>query len=45
MLFRGSMKSLSMHDLQKLKTVYVDGIKEVYIDEASSLKRLYNALY
>ncbi|XP_045821790.1 FBD-associated F-box protein At5g56370-like [Trifolium pratense] len=41
MLSGGSMKSLSMHGLQKLNTVYVDGIKEVYIDEASSLKSLY----
>ncbi|XP_045787609.1 F-box/FBD/LRR-repeat protein At1g13570-like [Trifolium pratense] len=41
MLLSGSMKCLSMHGLQKLKTVYVDGIKEVYIDEASSLKSLY----
>jgi hypothetical protein len=41
MLFGGSMKSLSMHGLQKLNTVYVDGIKEVYIDEASRLKSLY----
>jgi hypothetical protein len=41
MLFRGSMKSLSMHDLQMLKIVYVDGIKEAYIDEVLSLKSLY----
>ncbi|XP_045792020.1 FBD-associated F-box protein At5g18780-like [Trifolium pratense] len=42
MLLSGSMKSLSMRGLKKLKTVYVDGIKEVYIDEAnSSLKSLY----
>ncbi|WJX86391.1 hypothetical protein P8452_68705 [Trifolium repens] len=41
MLSRGSMKSLSMHGLQKLKTVYVDGIKDVYIDEASSVQSLY----
>ncbi|CAJ2663642.1 unnamed protein product [Trifolium pratense] len=42
MLLSGSMKCLSMHGLQKLNTVYVDGIKEVYIDEAAlSLKSLY----
>ncbi|MCI04151.1 F-box protein, partial [Trifolium medium] len=40
-LFGGSsMKSLRMHGLQKLKRVSVDGIKEVYIDEASSPKSL-----
>ncbi|MCH81789.1 F-box/LRR-repeat protein [Trifolium medium] len=37
----GNMKSLSIHGLQKLKKVGVDGIKEVYIDEASSLKSFY----
>jgi hypothetical protein len=41
MLFHGSMKSLSMHGLQKLKMVYIDGIKEVYIDEAPSIQSLY----
>ncbi|XP_045792019.1 F-box protein At1g60400-like [Trifolium pratense] len=42
MLLSGSMKSLSIHGLKKLNTVYVDGIKEVYIDESnSSLKSLY----
>jgi len=32
------MKSLSMHGLLKLKTVDVQGIKEVHIDEAPSLE-------
>ncbi|KAK2427105.1 FBD-associated F-box protein [Trifolium repens] len=40
MLSGGRMKSLSMHGLQKLKKVRVSGIKEVYIDETSSLKCL-----
>ncbi|KAK2353035.1 FBD-associated F-box protein [Trifolium repens] len=41
----GRMKSLSMHGLQKLKKVVVDGIKKVYIDEASTLKSLYYGHY
>jgi DNA-directed RNA polymerase subunit L len=41
MLFHGSMKSLSMHGLQKLRIVDISGIKEVYIDEAPSIKSFY----
>jgi hypothetical protein len=40
-LYGGRMKSLRMHGLQKLKKVAVDGIKEIYIDESSTLKSLY----
>jgi hypothetical protein len=35
------MKSLRMHALQKLRRVDIDGIKEVYIDDAPNLKKLY----
>ncbi|PNX80110.1 F-box/LRR-repeat protein, partial [Trifolium pratense] len=35
------IKSLSMHGLQKLKTVEIGGIKEVYIDDAPNLKELF----
>ncbi|CAJ2663716.1 unnamed protein product [Trifolium pratense] len=42
MHFCGSIiKSLSMHGLQKLKTVEIGGIKEVYIDDAPNLKELF----
>ncbi|PNY01969.1 putative F-box/FBD-like domain protein, partial [Trifolium pratense] len=38
---RDGMESLRMDGLQKLKTVYTDGIKELYIDEVPSLESLY----
>ncbi|GAU27392.1 hypothetical protein TSUD_356270 [Trifolium subterraneum] len=40
LIFDDGMESLTMHGLQKLKTVHTDGIKELYIDEAPSLENL-----
>jgi hypothetical protein len=41
LIFINGMKSnLSLHALQKLKMVHINGIKELYIDEAPSLKSL-----